>query len=100
MKIKQAQSTSNPRQSNHAAQSGVPSALTGAAFKFAVGFDLSAGTADEAADRALSAVGRKLDKTLSVEFTVNELISEATDVSNLANMYFGTSQYVVCRSLR
>lgn len=54
------------------------------------GFNMSTSTGvDEAADRALNAVVRKLDKTLSVEFTVNELIAEATDVVNLANMYFG-----------
>ena len=95
MKIRQAQSTTSThaRNSNQAQQpqaTDAPDMLTGyEAFKLAVGFDLFAGTADEAADRALSTVGRKLDKTLSVEFTVNELISEATDVSNLANMFFG-----------
>lgn len=51
--------------------------------------EAASGTADEAADRALSAVSRKLDKTLTVEFTVNELIAEATDVGNLALMYMG-----------
>lgn len=63
--------------------------LTAAAFKFAVGFDTTAGTVEESADRALSGVTRKLDKGLSVEFTVNELISEATDPQNLANMFIG-----------
>lgn len=63
--------------------------LTGEAFRYAIGIDMASGTADEAADRALSAVKRKLAKTLSVEYTVNELISEATDPGNLAQMYQG-----------
>lgn len=50
---------------------------------------MSSGIAHEAADRAITSVIRKLDKTLTVEFTVNELISEATDMDNLTNMYFG-----------
>lgn len=57
----------------------------------AIGIDMSSGTAEEAADRALSSVSRKLDKTLSVEYTVNELISEATDITNLATIYHGES---------
>ncbi|KAI0078689.1 hypothetical protein K474DRAFT_1706258 [Panus rudis PR-1116 ss-1] len=65
--------------------------VTEEAFRFAVGMDYSGGTADEAADRALSAVAQKLDKSSSVEFTVNELIAEATDIVNLANMYMGWS---------
>ncbi len=63
--------------------------LTGEAFRFVVGIDMSAGMADEAADRALQGVTRKLDKSLSIEFTVNELIAEATDPFNLANMFIG-----------
>lgn len=57
------------------------------------GFNVSSSSTgvDEAADRALNAVTRKLDKSLSVEFTVNELIAEATDIVNLANMYIGES---------
>ncbi|KZP09916.1 hypothetical protein FIBSPDRAFT_922456 [Athelia psychrophila] len=51
--------------------------------------DMSSGTADEAADRALSSVSRKLDKNLSVEYTVNELIAEATDIANLATIFPG-----------
>ena len=47
------------------------------------------GGSAEAADRALSAVSRKLEKTLSIEFTVNELIAEATDKGNLSLMYTG-----------
>ena len=63
--------------------------LTEAAFKFVVGLDSSAGSADKAADRALSAVQRKLDKTNSVEFTVNDLIQQATDLFTLANTFYG-----------
>lgn len=50
---------------------------------------MASGATDEAADRALSAVARKLDKTGSVEYTVNELITEASDLTNLALMYIG-----------
>lgn len=50
---------------------------------------MASGSADEAADRALSSVTRKLDKSLSVEYTVNQLIAEATDLSNLALMFVG-----------
>ena len=63
--------------------------LTVEAFRYAIGIDMASGYADEAADRALSAVTRKLDKTMSVEYTVNELINEATDLRNLALMYTG-----------
>ncbi|KAI0330904.1 hypothetical protein GY45DRAFT_1323035 [Cubamyces sp. BRFM 1775] len=73
-------------------QSSVPdetAQLTGEAFRFAIGIDMASGAADEAADRALSTVARKLDKTLSVEYTVNELITEASDPANLALMYVG-----------
>jgi len=50
---------------------------------------LTSGSADEAADRALAGVAIKLDKALSVEYTVNELIAEATDIVNLATIYQG-----------
>ncbi|KAI0766627.1 hypothetical protein BD413DRAFT_717411, partial [Trametes elegans] len=63
--------------------------LTEEALRFAVGIDMGSGAADEAADRVLSTVARKLDKTLSVEYTVNELITEASDPANLALMYIG-----------
>ncbi|KAH8103969.1 hypothetical protein BXZ70DRAFT_923785 [Cristinia sonorae] len=64
--------------------------LTEEAVRYALGIDMTSGSlADENADRALSAVSRKLDKTMTVEFTVNELIAEATDVMNLANMFAG-----------
>lgn len=54
-----------------------------------IGLDLTSGSADEAADRALAGVARKLDKALSVEYTVNELIAQATDMVNLATIYHG-----------
>jgi hypothetical protein len=54
--------------------------------------DMSSGTADEAADRALTAVARKLDRALSTEYTVNDLIAEATDPTNLACMFIGGRQ--------
>ncbi|KAI0031450.1 hypothetical protein K488DRAFT_86827 [Vararia minispora EC-137] len=66
----------------------VPQAVMG------IGIDMNSGTADEAADRALSAVARKLDRALSVEYTVNELIAEATDPANLCVMFPGWSPYL------
>ncbi|KAJ7760552.1 hypothetical protein B0H16DRAFT_1415528 [Mycena metata] len=54
-----------------------------------IGIDMASGTADEAADRALSGVARKLDKAMSVEYTVNELIAEATDPMRLATIWYG-----------
>ena len=54
-----------------------------------IGIDMSSGTAEEAADRALSSVSRKLNKSLSVQCAVNELIAEAADVTNLASMFYG-----------
>lgn len=51
--------------------------------------DMNSGTADEAADRALTTVARKLDRALSTEYTVNDLIAEATDPANLACMFMG-----------
>ena len=58
-------------------------------FGMGIGIDMDSGMEDEAADRALNGVARKLDKSLSVEYTVNELITEATDESNLAQMFAG-----------
>ncbi|KAJ6493513.1 hypothetical protein C8R47DRAFT_1118464 [Mycena vitilis] len=55
----------------------------------AIGIDMASGTADEAADRALTGVARKLDKQMSVEYTVNELIAEATDPMRLATIWWG-----------
>lgn len=67
-----------------------PTDITDEALKHYFGFDVSTSSGvEEAADRALSAVIRKLDKNHSVEFTVNELVAEATDMVNLANMYMG-----------
>lgn len=54
-----------------------------------VTLDMNSAGAEEAADRALSAVARKLDAALSVEHTVNELIHEASDPANLCMMYHG-----------
>jgi ataxia telangiectasia mutated family protein len=50
---------------------------------------MSSGTAEEAADRALSSVARKLDKALSVQYTVNQLITDATHEDNLATIFSG-----------
>lgn len=50
---------------------------------------MTSGSADESADRALSSVARKLDKSLSIESTVNELIAEATDPTNLGTIFIG-----------
>jgi len=50
---------------------------------------MESNTADEAADRALSSVNRKLDKSLSVEYTVNQLVADAMDSVNLSHMYSG-----------
>lgn len=69
--------------------SGHDATLTGEAVRMMIGIDIASGTAGVAADRALSAVRRRLDKTLSVEYTVNELVAEATDLENLAQMYYG-----------
>ncbi|KAM0752988.1 hypothetical protein T439DRAFT_354453 [Meredithblackwellia eburnea MCA 4105] len=44
------------------------------------------------ADRALGIVREKLGKTLSVEYTVNQLIQEATDPGNLGALFYGWSQ--------
>ena len=54
-----------------------------------IGIDMSSGGVDEAADRALTSVAQKLDRALSAEYTVNELIAEATDPANLACMFHG-----------
>ncbi|KAH9916328.1 uncharacterized protein B0H18DRAFT_884948 [Fomitopsis serialis] len=70
--------------------SGNDATFTGEAVRWMIGIDMASGSADEAADRALTAVRRKLDKTLSIEYTVNELVTEATDPGNLAQMFCGT----------
>lgn len=55
---------------------------------------MESNTADEAADRALSSVSRKLDKSLSVEYTVNQLVADATDSINLSHMYSGKAPQI------
>jgi ataxia telangiectasia mutated family protein len=64
------------------------------------GLDMSSGSADESADRALTTVARKLDRALSTEYTVNELIAEATDPANLACMFIGGCARVNPRPIR
>ncbi|KZT27904.1 hypothetical protein NEOLEDRAFT_1059985 [Neolentinus lepideus HHB14362 ss-1] len=58
-----------------------------------IGIDMLSGSADEAADRALTSVAKKLDKSLSVEYTVNDLIAQATDPVNLATIFPGEDKY-------
>jgi serine-protein kinase ATM len=60
-----------------------------AALGIGMGIDSSSGTAQEHADRALTGVKEKLDKSLSVEATVSNLITEATDPYNLARLFQG-----------
>ncbi|KAK4151510.1 hypothetical protein C8A00DRAFT_17083 [Chaetomidium leptoderma] len=48
------------------------------------------------ADRAIEVVKKKLSKTLSVMATVNDLINQATSVSNLAVLYSGKFLFVWC----
>ncbi|KAK4192032.1 putative serine/threonine-protein kinase TEL1 [Podospora australis] len=45
------------------------------------------------ANRAIEVVKKKLSKTLSVTATVNDLINQATSVSNLAVLYSGWAAY-------
>ena len=87
------------------AQSDVPTTATtmndASRFNLGIGIDMSSGSADEAADRALSSVARKLDRSLSVESTVNELLAEATDPLNLATIFYGTKEQILpllCRT--
>ncbi|KAG5638353.1 hypothetical protein H0H81_000486 [Sphagnurus paluster] len=54
-----------------------------------IGIDMKSGNAEEAADRALNSVARKLDKSLSVQSAVNQLVTEATDVRNLGLIFQG-----------
>jgi serine-protein kinase ATM len=46
--------------------------------------------AEESAERALRSVNAKLDKSLSVQYTVNELITAATDPAHLSMIYGGS----------
>ncbi|KAH7327711.1 hypothetical protein B0J17DRAFT_620413 [Rhizoctonia solani] len=48
----------------------------------------------EAADRALSSVARKLETSMSVEYTVNDLIATATDPANLSQLFVGWNPHV------
>jgi len=50
---------------------------------------LSFNTVDESAERAIGGVRRKLDNSLSVEYTVNELITSARDPANLSMIFAG-----------
>ncbi|KAF5383511.1 hypothetical protein D9615_003617 [Tricholomella constricta] len=71
-------------------QQGVSASTTNTArFGIDIGIDMSSGSAEEAADRALSSVARKLDKSLSVQTVVNQLVTEATDIRNLAQIFYG-----------
>ena len=45
------------------------------------------------ADRALSIVRNKLDARLSVQYTVNQVIQEATDPRNLSSIFSGTLSF-------
>lgn len=45
----------------------------------------------QGADRAINSVSHKLDTTLSVEYTVNELINAAQNPANLARIFYGWS---------
>ncbi|KAJ6518821.1 hypothetical protein C8R45DRAFT_1116532, partial [Mycena sanguinolenta] len=63
--------------------------VDGGHLRTGLGLDMTSGTVEEAADRALSGVARKLDKGMSVEYTVNELIAEATDPMRLATIWYG-----------
>ncbi|KPV74376.1 uncharacterized protein RHOBADRAFT_37377 [Rhodotorula graminis WP1] len=51
------------------------------------------------ADRALAIVRGKLDDRLSVQYTVNQLIQEATNPSNLARIFSGASPLALSLSL-
>jgi hypothetical protein len=44
----------------------------------------------QGADRAISSVTRKLDTSLSIEYTVNDLIIMAKSPANLARLFVGT----------
>jgi ataxia telangiectasia mutated family protein len=46
--------------------------------------------AQDKADRILSKIRGKLKDELGVEYTVNQLVLEATDPANLGTIYTGT----------
>ena len=90
IKMKQLQSDMQPPTPiTPATTDGNIHTVGGKQMNIGIGIDMSSGSADEAADRALSSVARKLDKSLSVQSTVNELIAEATDPMNLATLFAG-----------
>lgn len=49
----------------------------------------------QGAERAISSVVGKLDTSLSVEYTVNELIIEARDVGNLSRIFYGKRSLMI-----
>ena len=51
-------------------------------------------TVVQGAERAIKSVARKLDGSLSIEYTVNELIVQARDPKNLSCIFVGESSYV------
>lgn len=56
--------------------------------------DLIRDSTDEDADRALTSVRIKLDKSLSIEYTVNDLIQQARDPANLGSIFVGCVKLV------
>ncbi|SCV70512.1 BQ2448_1906 [Microbotryum intermedium] len=52
------------------------------------------GNLPDDADRALAVVAQKLDDRLSVAYTVNELIQEATDPANLSRIFQGWQPFL------
>jgi phosphatidylinositol kinase/protein kinase (PI-3 family) len=49
---------------------------------------------NQEAERALLSVSKRLHDTLSVEFRVNELLKNATNVDHLANMFPGWQSWL------
>ncbi|KAK0488952.1 hypothetical protein IW261DRAFT_1547949 [Armillaria novae-zelandiae] len=82
-KVKAAQPTDSHPNGNNTMADQMHKPLMG------IGIDMSSGGAEEAADRALSGVARKLEKTLSVASTVSGLVTEAKDPENLSQMFPG-----------
>lgn len=62
--------------------------------------DLIRDSTDEDADRALTSVRIKLDKSLSIEYTVNDLIQQARDPANLGSIFVGCVKLVCLRLQR
>jgi ataxia telangiectasia mutated family protein len=81
--------TANPfklKRAQNLGSSDDPSAVT----------DRSDSFAEDNADRAIRGVLHKLDKSLSVEYTVNELITIATDEQNLSMIFGGECPITKC----